>query len=322
MSFAGVFAIGLSGVNAYAESLESVSNNIANTQTTGFKRSRTDFSSLITFETAGGGGIQAGGVGAENRVMVTEQGSVTRTGSQTDLAILGDGFFVVSPQDGADDANLLTRAGQFSIQEDGTLRNEAGYALMGASISDGDASVTSASLSSLQIVDVNQISGLAEATSNISLSGALSNTATPGDVFSHRVQTYDANGDIQDVIFNFTNVNPTTWIATASLAGAPGSSIASGSLVFNGAGSLDRSASSFPQSFAPSGQAPVSVDLAGLRASAGASRITQSTAMALHSGASRVWKSIRMALSQRNSPMDCHATSISSLLRMFEMQMV
>ena len=95
MGFPGLFAIGLSGVNAYSASLEAVSNNIANTQTTGYKRVQTDFSTLIQGE-APEGGLNGGGVQGVNRQLVTEQGAITRTNSATDLAVSGDGFFVVS----------------------------------------------------------------------------------------------------------------------------------------------------------------------------------------------------------------------------------
>ncbi|MGE0409449.1 MAG: flagellar hook-basal body protein [Amphiplicatus sp.] len=131
MSFSGLFAIGVSGVSAFTSSLESVSHNIANSQTVGFKRARTDFSDLVTIDAPEAGGRIGAGVAAAPRQLLAEQGALARTGNPTDIAISGDGFFVVG--EGADaTTRLFTRAGDFSPNEAGALVNGAGHFLLSA----------------------------------------------------------------------------------------------------------------------------------------------------------------------------------------------
>lgn len=138
MSFNGLFSIGLSGLSAYSTGLEAVSSNIANSQTTGYKRLSTAFADLLSvdapsFNTAIGAGVAGTGVAALTRQHIGEQGAVTRTDAPTNLAVLGGGFFVVSREPGAAAAeSLFTRAGDFRIDTLGNLVNAGGFYLKGA----------------------------------------------------------------------------------------------------------------------------------------------------------------------------------------------
>jgi flagellar hook protein FlgE len=138
MSFNGLFSIGLSGLSAYSTGLEAVSSNIANSQTNGYKRLSTMFSDLLSvnapaFNTAIGAGVVGTGVAAVTRQLVGEQGAVTRTDAPTNLAVLGDGLFVISREPGAASSEtLFTRAGEFRIDALGNLVNAGGYYLKGA----------------------------------------------------------------------------------------------------------------------------------------------------------------------------------------------
>ena len=164
MTFSGVFAIGLSGVNAFNDSLQAVSSNIANSQTAGYKRVETDFSELVTqnapeLNEAIGTGVAGTGVAATNSQRITEQGSITRTGTQTNLAIAGDGFFVVSNRADADPASnpfVFTRAGGFSADSAGNLVNAAGYFLRGAPLDASGAAPSLGSLNNLETVNINR----------------------------------------------------------------------------------------------------------------------------------------------------------------------
>lgn len=126
MSLYGTMRTGVSGMNAQSNRLSTVADNIANANTTGYKKASTQFSSLILPST--GGAYNSGGVTTDVRYSISAQGTFTYTTSSTDLAINGSGFFIVS---GADGVEYLTRAGAFTPMSDGTLRNTAGYKLMG-----------------------------------------------------------------------------------------------------------------------------------------------------------------------------------------------
>ncbi|MEL7486021.1 MAG: flagellar hook basal-body protein [Pseudomonadota bacterium] len=163
MTFSSVFSISLAGINAFSAGLESVSANIANSQTAGYKRVRTDFSALVGAtagdrDTSVGDAARGAGVTAEARLLNGEQGALTRTGEATNIAISGNGFFAVADNaNGASRTNaaLFTRAGAFTADANGNLVNEAGYFLLGApAAADGNAP-TIGDVNSLQTVNLN-----------------------------------------------------------------------------------------------------------------------------------------------------------------------
>lgn len=119
----------VSGMLAQADRLAVVSDNIANVGTTGYKRGDTEFSTLVT--RSGAVEYESGAVRTIERRAVSSQGPIQSTSSTTDLAISGNGFFVVTGPLGE---IMLTRAGNFVPNEQGELVNAAGYKLMGYSL--------------------------------------------------------------------------------------------------------------------------------------------------------------------------------------------
>jgi len=288
MSLISIFAIGVSGVNAFSTSLEAVSGNIANSQTTGFKRARTDFSNLVTAE-ASGGGLTGGGVNAVNRQLASEQGAITRTNSQTDLAISGDGFFVVSQTPDGNPANdpfVFTRSGGFTAQADGSLMNEAGFFLRAAPVSD-DGAAAIGGLNSLETVNINRITELAEATSTITLAGNLDANAAAGASVTQNFQIFDADGASRTFALTLTKTGANAWNAAAAFIDGAQENIASGTIVYGANGLIDASASSFPTSLtiaANAGQA-INFDFSALSQTARATQITAANANGAASGA-------------------------------------
>lgn len=122
----GLFNSSIMGMSAQADALANISENIANSSTVGYKRATTHFLTVLNgFQGADQFG---GGVYTRSRYDVTGQGALTHTGNSTDLAIRGNGFFVVSDSGGA---TFLTRAGSFTPDSQGRLVNSAGYYLKG-----------------------------------------------------------------------------------------------------------------------------------------------------------------------------------------------
>ena len=141
MSIGGLMRTSVSGMGAQANRLSAVSDNIANSSTTGYKKQETEFSSLVLASSPGQ--YNSGMVEAETRTLVSEQGGVTYTTNKgstkaVDLAIQGAGFFVVSDNQGN---KILTRAGAFRNDGQGNLRNAAGYILQGYPLPGNDAGV-------------------------------------------------------------------------------------------------------------------------------------------------------------------------------------
>jgi flagellar hook protein FlgE len=126
MSIFGSMKTAVSGMNAQANRLSTVSDNIANVNTSGYKAVSTAFSSLVL--PSGAGNYNSGGVSTTVRQAVSAQGDISYTTSGYDLAISGDGFFIV---EGADGVPVLTRAGDFTKDDSGNLVNSAGFTLMG-----------------------------------------------------------------------------------------------------------------------------------------------------------------------------------------------
>src|SRR4029078_2171186 len=123
MSLYGVMRTGVSGMSAQSNKLSTVSDNIANVSTTGYKRASTEFSSLIL--KSGSGSYDSGAGETHVRYAISSQGHLQFTTSSTDLAVQGNGFFVVSDPSGA---NFLTRAGSFVTDRQGNIANAAGVA--------------------------------------------------------------------------------------------------------------------------------------------------------------------------------------------------
>ncbi len=122
------FNVALSGLRASSIDLEVTGNNIANASTVGFKRSRTEFGDVYSNSFFGGGDTNSGdGVGVQKVRQMHSQGNVAFTDSNLDLAISGDGFFVLSDRGEA----KYSRAGQFGVNKDGYLVNNTGMRVQG-----------------------------------------------------------------------------------------------------------------------------------------------------------------------------------------------
>ncbi len=139
MGIYGALSTAVTGLRAQSFALENVSGNIANSQTTGFKRIDTDFVDLIP--DAATKRQTAGSVLAQSRSTNNVQGDVKGTSTETNMAINGNGFFVVEPAIGQSDgasvfsgANYYTRRGDFELDKSGYLVNGAGYYLKGLPI--------------------------------------------------------------------------------------------------------------------------------------------------------------------------------------------
>lgn len=137
MSLYGIMRTGVSGMNAQANRLSVVAENVANVNTTGYKHGSSEFSSMLLPNCPGD--YESGAIMTAIRTHISSQGSILNTASVTDLAVGGDGFFVVSDLDGTP---YLTRAGSFVPNGDGELVNAAGFSLMGYRLDPDQPNVT------------------------------------------------------------------------------------------------------------------------------------------------------------------------------------
>ncbi|MCP3385449.1 flagellar hook protein FlgE [Bradyrhizobium sp. CCGUVB4N] len=215
MSLYGVMRTGVSGMNAQSNKLSTVSDNIANVNTVGYKRASTEFSSLIL--KSGSGNYDSGAVETTVRYAITDPGNLQFTTSTTDLAVQGNGFFVVQDTNGN---NFLTRAGSFVPDSSGNLVNTAGFQLMGYNIQNGAApNVAANGFGGLQVVNVNQMALQASASTKATVAANLDPSATSGAgpasptnyTSKTSMVTYDNIGNPVTLDVYMKNTGANTW---------------------------------------------------------------------------------------------------------------
>ncbi len=181
MSLYGALFGGVSGLKAQGSKIGVISDNIANVNTVGYKQSEALFETMVVNANSTVS-YQTGGVRGESRMAVDKQGLLLSTDSPTDIAISGGGFFTVNAKvDGAGQP-LYTRAGSFRQDNLGNFVNAAGFFLQGWPLDRdgrlpgevGNLNTTSfANLDSLETVNVKASSGVAQATTLVSLGANL-----------------------------------------------------------------------------------------------------------------------------------------------------
>lgn len=281
MSLYTALNIGVQGLRANATALSGISNNIANINTVGYKRTRTAFSALVASQTKNVLN-SGGGVSAEGRRQISQQGLIQSASSTTDLAIAGNGFFTVTKDANSTSAApelFYTRAGAFAPDENGDLQNAAGYYLQGWQPKPDGAFVTnSTDTTALTTINVSSVSGVANATTTLSFNGNLqssqaistaaatyasgvsatnmaSGTITPD--FVRSIQLFDSLGGIRNVNIGFLKdaTAANTW--NVEIYSAPASDVvggaglvdgqlSTGSVVFNVDGSINSASSTLP----------------------------------------------------------------------------
>lgn len=171
MSLIGVLRTGVSGMNAQSNRISTVAENIQNASTTGYKRTSTEFSSLL-LDSVDYGNYNSGAVETTVRRAVGENGAIASTTSDSDLAISGNGFFVVKDVAGAP---FLTRAGNFVVDgPTGNLVNAGGFTLMGYSLANGAPNPVLNGIADLEPINVSRMGQDARPSLKASIGGNLS----------------------------------------------------------------------------------------------------------------------------------------------------
>ena len=173
MSIFGAMHTSVSGMNAQSSRLSVLSDNIANSDTVGYKAASTQFETILDNQTQST--LASSGVTTRVRYGVSQQGLVQTTNSATDLAIQGQGFFVVTNGSGAP---VLTRAGAFVPDASGQLVNTAGYRLMGTDLSNGTTGTAGNGVSGLSPITMDTSGLVAQASTKSELSFNLPSAST------------------------------------------------------------------------------------------------------------------------------------------------
>jgi flagellar hook protein FlgE len=258
MSILRSLNIGVSGLRSNSEALSVTGDNIANVNTVGYKRSQGVFQDMLGRSVGGLETSQTAGAGA--RLASVEQvwslGPLVSTDSPTDLAISGDGFFVVQGQLQGAEGRYYSRAGQFQIDEEGRLVNTSGLRLQGYTAApDGTLESTVGDL----VIGGGTIP--ANATSDMTITVNLSASSDPApawdsadpiatSTFNTSATIYDSLGNAHDVTLYFRKDADNSWDWHAMVDGdeitnaPPGEPFeaANGTLGFDTNGALDTEA--------------------------------------------------------------------------------
>jgi flagellar hook protein FlgE len=241
----------LSGLTAESAALSSISANVANSSTVGYKSSETAFEDMVLG--SGNGTTAPGGVTTTAWNDISTAGQIQSTGVNTDLAINGNGFLVVNSSATAGQGDYyLTQAGSFRPDANGNLVNAGGYYLQGQKIgATGVAGPIPQELSGLSTVNIANLAATAAPTTEMTFGANLpadetGYTATVPPASVSTVQYYDALGNAQTMTFQFVPTQaaaagdpPTnTWTMNIfdSASATPNTPTGSATLVFGGTG--------------------------------------------------------------------------------------
>ncbi|MEO1091034.1 MAG: flagellar hook protein FlgE [Pseudomonadota bacterium] len=270
MSLFGSLFSSVSGLTAQSKSLSMISDNVANVNTTAYRSAAPEFANMVTRSRASLS-YSPGGVRAFTNYSMEKQGLIQSSASPTDVAISGNGLFVVNNKADGSGEQLYTRAGSFEPDYLGNLKTPAGFYLQGWVL---DANENVVDINSLDTVNVRQIQGVATATTSVDMGANLNVDDTtpptrvgggayvPGDMatwhanntaptgtqpaFTREIRVYDSLGRSQPLTIGFLKTTtPNEWsmeiYADAAVVDAtahPSGRIATGTVTFNPNGTL------------------------------------------------------------------------------------
>jgi flagellar hook protein FlgE len=214
MSINSAMLAGVSGLVANSSALAAISDNIANVNTVGFKRSSSNFSTLVTSGSKNQT-YSAGGVKAQTHQFISQQGLTQSTTSNLDLSISGSGFFITTEKPEnvtAADTRSFTRAGSFQLDSLGYLRNDAGLYLQGwlADPVSGAITPDPSDLMQLHSINVGTVGGTAEKTTRVGINANLRSEQPVSSSLSVTKTDVADNTAPTPVLHNFTvNYTPT-----------------------------------------------------------------------------------------------------------------
>ncbi|AEF99465.1 flagellar hook protein FlgE [Methylomonas methanica] len=282
------FTTALSGLNAASNNLAVTGNNIANANTVGFKRSRSEFADVYASSLGGVSSIQPGaGVRVANVAQQFTQGNLQFTENNLDLAISGEGFFTLAKSPTEVNDLSYTRSGEFKLDKEGYMVNNQGAALLvyapnGTTIADGF------SVGVTQPVQINTLTGLPSATDGaeivvnvdsdaVVIPAATTFDFTNSDSYNNQtsVTVYDSLGSPHILTTYFRKAAANTWDvyhymsepatpdAKTQVNVSGGNADGSGRLTFDSSGKLTSPANPFTLSsytiLPPTGAANITI---------------------------------------------------------------
>ncbi|MCK9362253.1 MAG: flagellar hook-basal body complex protein [Syntrophales bacterium] len=207
--------IGTTGLSGSEKQLDVIANNLANANTPGFKASDTFFNSMLSQNLAGGSQQRVGqGVGVSAITKIFDQGSFESSGNATDVAIDGNGFFIVKD---SDNRTLYTRAGGFEVNKTGFLADKNDYTVQGHMF-DETGLIEDTSLTDM---DLRNIQSVPKSSTTFSLGLTLDSQTKTGETFDVSQVLYDSRGAEHSLSTTFMKTeNASYWGVKTTMDGA------------------------------------------------------------------------------------------------------
>lgn len=242
MSLTGALSSAISALSAQSQSLSMISDNIANSDTTGYKTTSAMFDALVT-ASSNTTSYASGGVTVAGRANITQQGLLAATSNATDVAIQGSGFFVVTSATSGG-VTSYTRNGAFTINNAGYLENNGSYLEGWRTDADGNV-VGSESASNLSAINTQIASTSGTATTKTTIAANLPSDAATGDTYTSSMTVYDSLGAANTMQITWTKTGTNAWSAsfanptsTSDTTTATGTASGTIDITFNSDGSL------------------------------------------------------------------------------------
>ncbi|MDJ0955091.1 MAG: flagellar hook protein FlgE [Acidimicrobiia bacterium] len=256
---------GVSGLRSHQTMMDVVGNNIANVNTAGFKSAQITFGEAMaqTLQGPAGSGLESGGtnplqIGLGVNVAsidgVFTQGAIQITGRPTDIALQGDGFFILDDAGG----RVYTRAGTFRWDETGNLVAPGGHLVQGwladpTGVVQTQTAVQGINLPLSQVIDPVE-------TSEVEVGGNLSADTAINDIHTTSIVVYDSLGEAQELLVEFEKTAANTWDLSATMNGTS-LTLSSTSVTFDTNGNLSSAGSVTVSGYTPPGASPLNLDL-------------------------------------------------------------
>lgn len=240
MSLYGALFSGVSGLQAQSSAMGAIADNVTNVNTTGYKNTTVNFQTLVTKQ-ASLTKYSAGGVQSAPRQGIDVQGLLQSTSSATDVAISGDGFFIVNEagDPGTGDMYAYTRAGSFKVDKEGYLQNVSGYYMQGWPLQTWDGSTQAVQKTinddtymkayknedgdtvyindnivdnnNLRPLNLKTIGGTAVATTSISMGANLPSEDDVGSTHKTDILIYDSLGAAHNINHTWVKRGSNSW---------------------------------------------------------------------------------------------------------------
>jgi flagellar hook protein FlgE len=286
----GTFATALSGLNAAQDLLQTISNNLANMNTDGYKDQTLTFGDIYSQATTTNGSgdpIQTGfGVSVSATDSNFMDGTPTATGIASNMALSGNGFFVTQGPSGLPN---FTRSGDFTTNSSGQIVTPSGQLVMGYPATNGVVDTSGA----LQAIDVsNGLTSPPVASTTVGITANLdSDTAVGGSATASSLTVYDSLGSAHTLTVSYTMTAPNTWtysvsIPSTDVTGGTGTStvVGGGTLNFDSSGNLTSTSTVVPISIPNLADGANAMNLTGPFGTATNPTITQTALASATSG--------------------------------------